>query len=142
MRRRVVQGDHQVAVLQVDLIESARRATIGAMCAGVAHEMSQPVNIIGLWAERARTTLETSLTRPRRALDVVLGQTRRLGALLERMRDLASDAPAPAEPFDAATAMTAAVDVAGRAWAFDGVEVTLGPCDVAWVRGRPPRNWG
>lgn len=123
--------------LQLDLVETARRATIGAMCAGVAHEMSQPVNIIGLWADRARTTLDADMVRPRRAMEVVLDQTRRLGALLERMRDLARD-PAPgAEPFDAAAAVSAAVEVARRAWALDRIEVVLEPHAEAPVRGRP-----
>ena len=122
--------------LQLDLVETARRATIGAMCAGVAHEMSQPVNIIGLWADRARGTLDASLVRPRRAMEVVLDQTRRLGALLERMRDLARD-PAPGdEPFDAAAAVAAAVEVARRSWALDRVEVVLEPHAEAPVRGR------
>ncbi|MFZ4409659.1 MAG: ATP-binding protein [Paracraurococcus sp.] len=123
--------------LQTDLVETARRATIGAMCAGVAHEMSQPVNIIGLWADRARTTLDSGMAGPRRAMDVVLDQTRRLGALLERMRDLARDAVPGAEPFDAAPAVTAAVEVARRAWALDRIEVTLEAPAEAPVRGRP-----
>lgn len=123
--------------LQADLVETARRATIGAMCAGVAHEMSQPVNIISLWAERVRNTLDASAARPRRAMEVVLDQTRRLGALLERMRDLARDAAPDAEPFDAATAVSAAVEVARRAWALDRIEVTLEPHAEAPVRGRP-----
>src|SRR4051812_48124011 len=123
--------------LQLDLVESARRATIGAMCAGVAHEMSQPVNIIGLWADRARTTLDPAMARPRRAMEVVLEQPRRLGTLLERMRDLARDAAPGAEPFDAAAAVSAAVEVARRAWALDRIEVTLEPHAEAPVRGRP-----
>jgi C4-dicarboxylate-specific signal transduction histidine kinase len=123
--------------LQLDLVETARRATIGAMCAGVAHEMSQPVNIIGLWADRARTTLNADMVRPRRAMEVVLDQTRRLGALLERIRDLAREPTPGDEPFDAATAVTAAVEVARRAWALDRVEVVLEPHAEAPVRGRP-----
>ena len=123
--------------LQADLLESARRATIGAMCAGIAHEMSQPVNIIGLWAERARQTLQQELARPRRALEVVLDQTRRLGTLLERMRELARDSSPGAEPFDASAAVAAAVEVARRAWALDRIEVTLEPHAEAPVRGRP-----
>ena len=123
--------------LQPDLVEAARRATIGAMCAGVAHEMSQPVNIIGLWAERARGTLDAGLVRPRRAMEVVLDQTRRLGTLLERMRELAREPPRGDEPFDAAGAVTAAVEVARRAWALDRVEVVLEPHAEAPVRGRP-----
>ncbi|MEN0075929.1 MAG: ATP-binding protein [Paracraurococcus sp.] len=123
--------------LQTDLVETARRATIGAMCAGVAHEMSQPVNIIGLWADRARALLEPGMSRPRRAMEVVLDQTRRLGTLLERMRDLARDAPADAEAFDAAAAVDAAVEVARRAWALDGIEMAIEPHAGAPVRGRP-----
>ncbi|MDO9711316.1 two-component system sensor histidine kinase NtrB [Paracraurococcus lichenis] len=123
--------------LQTDLVETARRATIGAMCAGVAHEMSQPVNIISLWADRSRASLEPGLARTRRAMEVILDQTRRLGTLLERMRDLARDAAPDAEPFDAGAAVSAAVEVAQRAWALDRIEVTLEPHPAAPVRGRP-----
>jgi PAS domain S-box-containing protein len=123
--------------LQADLVESARRATIGAMCAGVTHEMSQPVNIIALWAERARALLGAGAERPRRALDVMLEQTRRLGVLLERMRDLARDAPEPAETFDAATVASAAVEVARRSWALEGLDLTLECRFPLPVRGRP-----
>jgi PAS domain S-box-containing protein len=111
--------------LQVDLVEAARRATIGAMCAGVAHEMSQPVNIIGLWADRARAGLDAAAATPHRAIEVILGQTRRLGGLLERMRELARDAPGEAETFDASIAAAAAVEVARRSWALDRVEISL-----------------
>ncbi|MBL6454692.1 PAS domain-containing protein [Belnapia sp. T6] len=122
--------------LQTDLVEAARRATIGAMCAGVAHEMSQPVNIIGLWADRARASVEAGARGPRRAIEVILGQTRRLGALLERMRELSRDTPAAAERFDAAEAAAAAVDVARRSWALDRIEVTLDSAGPAPVLGR------
>ncbi len=121
--------------LQADLVEAARRATIGAMCAGVAHEMSQPVNIISLWADRARTTPEAAKA-PRRAIEVILGQTRRLGALLERMRELARDTPGAAETFDAAEAAGAAVEVARRSWALDRIEVALDAPEPAPVLGR------
>ena len=53
------------------------------------------------------------------------------------MRDLASDAMPDAKPFDAASAVSAAVEVARRAWALDGVEVTVEPHVAAPVRGRP-----
>jgi PAS domain S-box-containing protein len=122
--------------LQVDLVEAARRATIGAMCAGVAHEMSQPVNIISLWADRARATLDAAADRPRKAIGVILGQTRRLGALLERMRELARDTPGEAGTFDAVAAAGAAVEVARRAWALDRVEITFEAPDMVPLHGR------
>jgi PAS domain S-box-containing protein len=124
--------------LQVDLVEQARRATIAAMCAGLAHEMSQPVNIIALWADRARRGLDNGLIRPRRAMDIVSEQTRRLGALLERMRDLVRDVPEEeAEDFSAAPSLAAAVEVARRAWALEGVEISLEVSTPLPLRGRP-----
>ncbi|GGC52075.1 hybrid sensor histidine kinase/response regulator [Siccirubricoccus deserti] len=128
----------QLRRLQADLVEAARRATIGAMCAGVAHEMSQPVNIIGLWTERARAALEQGIGTPRRALEVVLDQTRRLGTLLERMRELARDAPGATEVFDAAATAAATVEVAQRAWQLERIEVVLEPVGATTVpvRGR------
>jgi PAS domain S-box-containing protein len=128
----------QLRRLQADLVEAARRATIGAMCAGVAHEMSQPVNIIGLWTERARMALDQGIGTSHRALEVVLDQTRRLGGLLERMRDLARDTPGATEMFDAAATAAATVEVAQRAWQLERIEVVLEPVGATTVpvRGR------
>ncbi len=122
--------------LQADLVEQARRATITAMCAGVAHEMSQPVNIIALWADRARRGLDGGQARPRRAMDVVSEQTRRLGILLERMRDLVREVPEEVEDFDAAPPLAAAVAVARRAWALEGLELSLEVSAPLLLRGR------
>ena len=123
--------------LQTDLVEQARRATMAAMCAGIAHEMSQPVNIIALWADRARRCLDAAQVRPRRAMDIVSEQTRRLGALLERMRDLVRDVPEEVEDFDAAPSLAAAVEVARRAWALEGLEISLEVSTPLPLRGRP-----
>ncbi|WP_149537527.1 PAS domain-containing sensor histidine kinase [Siccirubricoccus phaeus] len=128
----------EVRRLQAELVETARRATIGAMCAGVAHEMSQPVNIIGLWADRARATIAAGGAAPLRAMEVVLGQTKRLGALLERMRELARGASSETESFDAAATAAATVEIARRSWQLEGLEVALempGPGRLP-VRGR------
>jgi PAS domain S-box-containing protein len=123
--------------LQTDLVEQARRATIAAMCAGLAHEMSQPVNIIALWADRARSGLDPALIRPRRAMDIVSEQTRRLGTLLERMRDLVRDVPEEVEDFSAAPSLAAVVEVAQRAWALEGLAISLEVSTPLPLRGRP-----
>ena len=94
---------------QQDLVETARRATIGTVCAGMAHEMSQPVNVIGLWAERARSSGEVP-ARLDRALGVVLEQTRRLGLLLDRIRLLSRQANGEGNIFDAVAATSALLE--------------------------------
>ena len=114
--------------LQADLTETARRAVIGTMAAGVAHEMSQPVNIIGLWAERGRAAMQDLPAIVRRALEVALDQTRRLGTLLDRMRDLTCEGGnGEAGPFDAAATAGSAVEVARRTWSLEGIAVEMEP---------------
>ncbi len=99
----------QLRTTQLELVETARRATIGTVCAGVAHEMSQPVNVISLWTERARNSGEAP-PRVDRALSVVLEQTRRLGHLLDRVRLLSRQANGEGSIFDAVAATTAALE--------------------------------
>jgi C4-dicarboxylate-specific signal transduction histidine kinase len=93
--------------MQADLVQSARLATAGTMCAGLAHEASQPLNVAALWLRRARAE-----GGAQRALDVVEGQLRRAGTLVARIRALAGDEPRPAETFDAAEAVGAALRTA------------------------------
>jgi C4-dicarboxylate-specific signal transduction histidine kinase len=125
--------------LQIDVVEQARRGTMSAMCAGIAHEMSQPVNIIALWSDRARRGLDADQFRPRRAMQVVSEQTRRLGALLERMRDLVREVPEEVVDFDAGPPLAAAVAAARRAWALEGLEMPLEVSAPLALRGRPPQ---
>ena len=115
--------------LRSDLQEASRLATVGSMCAGVAHEMSQPINIVALWTGRVRASLlrdAPDVTRIRRALEVVEEQTRRLSTLLERMRDLTDESgDTNDEVFDASEAALGAVEVVGRQVALKGVSVLI-----------------
>jgi signal transduction histidine kinase len=103
------EAEARLHTTQLDLVETARRATIGTVCAGVAHEMSQPVNVISLWTERARSLGEAP-PRIERALNVVLEQTRRLGQLLDRIRLLSRQANGEGSIFDAVAATTAVLE--------------------------------
>jgi len=115
--------------LRSDLQEASRLATVGSMCAGVAHEMSQPINIVALWAGRARSTITRGapdIGRIRRALEVVEQQTKRLSLLLERMRDLTDESKDEGnDVFDASEAALGAVEVVGRQVGLTGVSVLL-----------------
>lgn len=115
--------------LRSDLQEASRLATIGSMCAGVAHEMSQPINVVALWTGRARATLAKDLpdtARVTQALAIVEEQTRRLATLLERMRDLTDESKeGESDVFDASEAALASVEVVSRQYALKGVSVLL-----------------
>ncbi len=103
------EAEARLRAAQHDLVETARRATLGTVCAGVAHEMSQPVNVISLWVERARTLGDVP-ARVDRALGVVLEQTGRLGLLLDRIRLLSRQANGEGQIFDAVAATSALLD--------------------------------
>jgi PAS domain S-box-containing protein len=130
--------------LQAGLVQSARLATIGTMCAGLAHEASQPLNIAGLWLRRARTVaqdLPSAQQAPlARAVTIIEDQLRRAGDLVARIRALAVDESRRAETFDPSDAVTAALQRAAAQYAPDGIVMRLeGAAEGALVRGNPAR---
>lgn len=116
--------------LQADLLQSARMATIGTMCAGLAHETSQPLNAAMLWLRNARVAAEglgpqAALERLRGAHSVIEGQLRRAGDLVARIRDLpGAEADSP-QFFDAVAAAADAVRIAAVQYGAEGVELSL-----------------
>lgn len=113
--------------LQAGLVQSARLATVGTMCAGLAHEASQPLNAAALWLRRGRAALRAFSTEQQgpllQAFAVVEDQLRRAGELVARMRALAGEEPRVPARFDAVQAVGAALRVAGTQFAPDGVEL-------------------
>ncbi|WP_372618296.1 sensor histidine kinase [Falsiroseomonas sp.] len=115
--------------LQANLIQSARLATVGTMCAGLAHEASQPLNTALLWLRRIRSVAgplppgqQAGLER---ASAVMEEQLRRAGELVARMRALAGDETAQAAQFDATQPVAAALRVAASQYATEEISVTL-----------------
>ncbi len=125
--------------LQADLVQSARLATVGTMCAGLAHEASQPLNVAALWLRRARAAGDAKPALMR-ALDVVEDQLRRAGNLVSHIRALAGDEFRDPETFDAAPAVAAALQVAATQYGADGLTFESTAQDTpAFVRGNPAR---
>jgi PAS domain S-box-containing protein len=116
--------------LQADLLQSARLATVGTMCAGLAHETSQPLNAAVLWLRSARAAaarLEPpqQMAKLHNALGVVEGQLRRAGDLVARIRALPGEESGLAEVFDASRAAAAAVRTAAGQYAAEGITIGL-----------------
>ncbi|WP_203074417.1 sensor histidine kinase [Falsiroseomonas ponticola] len=130
--------------LQAGLVESARLATIGTMCAGLAHETSQPLNAALLWLRHARNAATGLMTeqgaRLIAAIGVVEGQLRRAGDLVGRIRGLASAEAGAAETFDATGVVGAAVRTADGQYAPDGIALSFtAPAGPLAVTGSPAR---
>jgi C4-dicarboxylate-specific signal transduction histidine kinase len=130
--------------LQEGLVQSARLATVGTMCAGLAHEASQPLNAATLWLRRARQAGRTLPETERRsfvqAAQVVEVQLRRAGELLQQIRALAGEEPRDVAWFDAAEPVASALRIAATQYAADAITLTLEGDGVRLpVRGSPPR---
>lgn len=128
--------------LQAGLVESARLATIGTMCAGLAHETSQPLNAALLWLRHARHAATGVMTeqgaRLMAAIGVVEGQLRRAGDLVGRIRGLAAAHAGAAETFDATAVVGAAVRTADGQYAPDGIALSFSaPSAALAVTGTP-----
>ncbi|NKC30038.1 sensor histidine kinase [Falsiroseomonas selenitidurans] len=131
--------------LQADLLQSARLATVGTMCAGLAHETSQPLNAATLWLRNARAAAaELGPADPAARLGTALGvidsQLRRAGDLVARIRALPGAESGAAQVFDAARCAAAAVRTAAGQYAPERIDVVL-RSDVASlpVQGVPAR---
>jgi C4-dicarboxylate-specific signal transduction histidine kinase len=115
--------------LQQGLVQSARLATVGTMCAGLAHEASQPLNAAALWLRRVRMATQDMPEDGRvplaRAVQVVDDQIRRAGDLVARIRTLAGEEPRGAERFDAAGPAAAALRVAATQYVAEGITLAL-----------------
>jgi PAS domain S-box-containing protein len=130
--------------LQTDLLQSARLATVGTMCAGLAHEASQPLNAATLWLRNARAAASGLVPADRigklnNALGIVEGQLRRAGDLVARIRALPGEESRAAQVFDAAAAVAAAARTAAGQYAEESIEVALRvQASVLPVRGSAP----
>lgn len=116
--------------LEQGLAQGARLATVGTLCAGLAHEASQPLNAATLWLRRVRAAArglpETQRAPLVQAAQVVDDQLRRAGALIEQIRSLAEDDPHGSETFDAAQPVAAAMRLAAARYAAEGIAIALG----------------
>jgi C4-dicarboxylate-specific signal transduction histidine kinase len=130
--------------LQEGLVQSARLATVGTMCAGLAHEASQPLNAATLWLRRVRRAGRRLPEAERRsfvqAAQVVEVQLRRAGELLQQIRALAGEEPRDVAWFDAAEPVASALRIAAAQYAADAITLALEGEGVRLpVRGSPPR---
>jgi PAS domain S-box-containing protein len=88
--RRKLEAELQLNELQ--LIQSAKLATLGEMATGIAHELNQPLNNIGLLSSRVlRRIGREDLGQEARSfykdkLDKVSGQVERAGKIIDHLR--------------------------------------------------------
>ncbi|MGC2855006.1 PAS domain S-box protein [Novispirillum sp. DQ9] len=128
-------------VVQGQLIQTAKLATLGEMAAGMAHELSQPMNVIRMAAEGA--LLENADgSGPARdakgALEIIASQAGRMGEIIEHMRIFSRKEPEAVEVFDPSLCIMQAVNMIESQLYAEGIAITARyPLGTHGVRGRP-----
>lgn len=129
--------------LQQDLAQAAKLATLGTMAAGVAHEVSQPLNAIRITATDCVEVLaETApdLDYVREGLVTIRDQSARMGGIVDQMRQFGRRETREPGAFDPAEPVRRAVALLERSFASEDVALTLAmPDRLPPVQGQPNR---
>ncbi|WP_448204741.1 sensor histidine kinase [Azospirillum sp. sgz302134] len=127
--------------LDEELVQTSKLATLGTLAAGMAHEMSQPLNIIRIWAENALSRLrdgDADTGRLEKVLSIVSDQTDRMGKIIDHMRTFSRRDTSDLQFFDPAPNVRSAVDLVAHQFALENITVSADIDSGGWVaRGRP-----
>ena len=98
---RAAEARAELSGLETRLSHASRVNALGEMASGMAHELTQPLTAILAQAQAARHLAARSDTdRVAEILEEIVGQTRRAGAILERLRTWTRPRERNAEPID------------------------------------------
>ncbi|BCM17179.1 C4-dicarboxylate transport sensor protein DctB [Mesorhizobium sp. J8] len=120
----------RLQVMQQELVQANRLATLGQVAAGVAHEINQPVATIRAYADNARVFLERKQSASAEEnLGAIAALTERIGSITEELKAFARKGRTAAEPIELRGVIEGAVVLlrsrfAGR---LDALAITLPP---------------
>ncbi len=115
----------KLQVMQQELVQANKLATLGQVAAGVAHEINQPVATIRAYADNARVFLERKQTASAEEnLGAIAALTERIGSITEELKAFARKGRTAAEPVELRGVIEGAVVLlrsrfAGRLEALD-----------------------
>lgn len=112
------------------LLHSSRLLALGEMAAGMAHELSQPLQVISAVVESAQFSLESGrpldLEHQQRGNQEVLAQVERMRRLIEHLRTFSRDrSEAPREQVQLNSVVAAALQVTRAQLQNHGIELVL-----------------
>lgn len=136
-----VQDVTEATALQVHLVQTAKLATLGEMAAGMAHELSQPLNALRLTCEQAVMALDAGPVPPavsREAFQVIAGQADRMAQIVDHIRIFSRREGGTVQVFDGVQAVRLAVDLMRGQMEAAAVDFDLDvAATVAPITGRP-----
>src|SRR5216684_4967352 len=117
---------------QEQLVQAGKLATLGELTTGVAHELNNPLNNIGLFVGNAVDLIELGATDKRqivRELDHAMQQVRKATEIISHLRTFGRAAPASLEPLSLRHVIERALSLMKEQLRLREIEVTvdLGP---------------
>ncbi len=129
----IVRDETETREMEEQMRRSQRLSEMGNLAAGVAHEIRNPLNAIGLAAQR----LQMEVTDPdaRKIAATVLEETRRLNAIVEDFLSLARPSTQPVENVNLSELVTSVASMARFDAEQQGVVWSESVADQVFVRG-------
>lgn len=84
--RELARSNHTLRETQAQLVHASKMAALGALGAGIAHEMNQPLTVIRGFVRRMIRTPESQLADCMRELDIILTETERMSSVVDNVR--------------------------------------------------------
>jgi C4-dicarboxylate-specific signal transduction histidine kinase len=124
---------------QEQLVQAGKLATLGELTTGVAHELNNPLNNIGLFVGNAVDLIELAVTDKRQIvgeLDHAMQQVRKATEIISHLRTFGRAAPASREPMPLRQIIDRALSLMQEQLRLREIEVTVdfGP-EEPWVVG-------
>lgn len=112
--RRVADHNRQLDEKDRQIAQSSKLALLGEMAAGLVHELTQPLNIIRMAAERTQSKYQVADGDPDSEtigsqLEIIAGQTERMAGTIQSMRIFSRDDYGRKVAFDPAQSVAQAV---------------------------------
>jgi PAS domain S-box-containing protein len=128
--------------VQRQLVQTAKLATLGEMAAGMAHELSQPMNVIRMAAEGVLLDHQRGgeiVPEPvLKALGIITSQAGRMGDIIDHMRIFSRKEAEGEEIFDPGLCVRQALNMVEAQFHAEDIAVTVRyPDGACLVRGRP-----
>jgi len=140
-RQVVIRDITERKQVQAQLLQTAKLATLGEMAAGMAHELSQPINIIRMAAEGALLMIDrhkATQDYQEKQFALVSAQAGRMAEIIDHIRIFSRQDSGVIAIFDARDSVHMAAQLMESQLQADGIEIILrSPPQACPVLGRP-----
>jgi nitrogen-specific signal transduction histidine kinase len=126
---------------QAQLIQASKLATLGEMASGIAHELNQPLSVVGMAAENSLMSMKEGAFDTefvRKKLETIVGQRDRMAGIVNHMRLFSRRDITGMELFNPVKCVADAVGLVDQQFRTSGIEVKLNlPAACRNVSGHP-----